>query len=259
MPGQLIPSAGGGSVSPEDVQGAVETALSAVLPSGGTTSQMMVKASDDDLDFTFADPINAVASVRVWEEAALLYSETFDSIGDEFVKSGTATTSATSSAMASFGGTGKPSFANGMEISSSGFTATANVSLDLSGLTELDGKQTTKITFWTGEYKGTNGNPNFYFLDGSTVRYTRLGTELTSSTMTWTQREFVLPEQTTVTWRLVNSGNATHRLVIAGLEVYGTPEPYGLNEVVIYQGSYYRSTQANNPHTPGSGQGWQEV
>lgn len=253
MPGRLIPSlgGGGGSVSPEDVQTAVESAMADILP-GGTTAQMMVKASDDPLDFAFVDPISSIATIRAWAEHDLLWAENFDGgIPAELVTtsiSGVAGTETTET-------TDAPGYSTHLRNQIIG-TGTQETVLHVDQL-DLGGATPSKIVFrWNGTKGGASGDGFLTFLDGEVLRMAEVSVE--GRALSWVTAEYVLGADT-FTWRVRNTSNFACYILLTGIEVYGVAEPYMLNDPVIYQGTHYVSLQDNNPHTPGSGQGWQEV
>lgn len=255
MPGQLIPSAGGGSIDEGQVQTVVETAIASILPEGGTTAQMLVKASDDDLDFTYADPVGSVASVRVWEAASLLYLQDFT--GGVPDAPWTVPATATAEVAPTVASTTPTPYTTVLRYAN--LNGTRTLSLDLNALEELDGFTPIQIKFWVAQRRGNvGGNPvNFSFYDGATLRHASGNTSISSS-VAWAEHTYTIGSvDNDPTW-VVNHGTSAD-FWLTGVRIYANAAPYMLNEIVRYNGEFYRSLLNNNPNQPDSLVGWQEV
>ncbi len=99
----------------------------------------------------------------------------------------------------------------------------------------------------------------FTGIDGATQRTTASNGTNGSSTA-WAQATQLIGSiNNDQLWNLTNGVGNVGALLLTGMEIYGTVAPYMLNDVVRYNGLYYKSTKDNNSDTPGVGLGWVQI
>jgi hypothetical protein len=256
---EAIQSAGGGMDEP-----ALRTFMSDTLVAGDGIG------IDDEVlpdKILVSNTVEAVGLVRPWLPADLVYTQPFESI-----PSGLAFSPASPGpvvpmkivAMSGAGGSNKPvAYSNALFVPQvSGSGTTGSTEIDFTTIPQLAGKSITEVRVWHSASKPWNSADVQGFVDINDVQKAATGSPSLGQSTAWAQA--IIPGAANkIRFRtLKGSGQASgdgYGMYVAGLEVYATPVPWMLNNVAAYNGNLYRSTQDNNPYTPGSGQGWVQI
>lgn len=265
IPEALLDGGTPGGASPEEVR----TILSDTLRPGEGIS---IERSGDMLEV--ASTVGVTTAIRPWEASELLYATPFDGgipswLSVETNAADTVATQPSIVSVAATPGAAKPG-AYSTAVALPGAASSANsanrwaqATLDLAALPGLAGRVATQVKAFVSFNRGsgsivTTGAVRVGVVDQFTYA------PATGPTATdWAQVAATIDTSRKVSFRVTRTSTSgtwnTSAIYFTGLEVYGTAQPWMFNDIAAYQGNLWRSMQDNNPHVPGSGQGWQQV
>lgn len=238
------------------------------LPAGGEPSQVLAKVSGADGDCTWADPVSDVAALRAWEASTVAYLQDFSNGLPDSGWTIDPTTYAAAVATpiypeggANYGSSPFATYATMLQVAGQSQSPSYTLlTLDLNAIPELEGRTPTQIKYWDNIFRpGSGSTPSVGFSDGATSRdaYWPYGSNWWTG---WTERTYNIGSiNNDQKWNWYYDGVTVGRYYLTGIRIMAVPEPYNLNEIVVYQGAYYRSQINNNPNTPGQSPTWQQV
>lgn len=256
---------GGGGASPEQVKTIMAETL---MPGDG----IAITPAQSGQKLEVKSTVGVTTSVRPWAAADLLYATPFDAGMPSWVS--TSIASGTGGTVTSLGairpmsdslGASKPAYANILLAPAGSGTAfnTQNTVLQLDAIPAVVGKSITRIVLRHSlQRTGTAGGFGTSTISvGGVQRVSK--TDPGSNAATAWETLDIATSSAAITATVVRNSSAALTApsgwLLTGLEIYGLPAPWMLNNVAAYQGQLWRSMQDNNPYTPGSGQGWQAV
>lgn len=261
------PSTGGGGgtggASPEQVKQIMAETL---LPGDGIS----IEEVDDKIQV--ANTVSAVGIVRPWAAAELSYAQPFDVstvaelTGWTHDQAGGVSVMDLQQISNSIAGS-RPPYTQALRVPgrSGSSTGTTKAILTFANVPSLVGKSITRVVLRHSLQRADSGNIAGQILLGAVVKADVATLTVNPSASPWATLDMAVSGSPTTlsinTTKNASGGGSAGGTGwwITGVEVYTQPMPWMLNEIAAYEGSLWRSTQDNNPHTPGSGQGWVDL